>query len=117
MVSLGIRMSQNTFQARTIELASLLHYALGASSHLATRVDGTGAGARFSYFFQADPNECESLKAELYSPSGAQIANGLQLLRSQSAIRQTMRSAVSGDTGTWAKLTPTPTPETPEATQ
>jgi hypothetical protein len=110
-------MSQDTFTARTTELASLLHYALGASSHLATRVEGTGPRALFFYLFAGDPNECESLKAELYSPEGAQIANGLQLLRSQSAIRQTMRSAVSSDTGTWAKLTPTTTLATPEDTQ
>jgi hypothetical protein len=107
-------MSSNTFTARTIELASLLHYALGASSHMATRVDGIGAGARFFFLFEASSEECEDLKAELYSEEGAIINNGLHLLRSQSAIRQSMRNASSSGTGTWVRFTPTPTP-TPEA--
>jgi hypothetical protein len=110
-------MTQDTFTARTIELASLLHYALGASSHLATRVDGIGAGARFFFLFQADPNECESLKQELYSEEGAIINNGLQLLRSQSAIRLSMRNASSSPDGSWVRFTPAPVPATPEGTK
>jgi len=100
--------TDNTFTAYTTELAALLYYALGPSSHLATKVQGTGPSARFFFLFQtADPQECQDLKDELYSQEGgAQIANGLQLLRSMSAIRNTMRHATSSPDGAWVKFTP-----------